>query len=470
MKDSITTNKMGIENIPSLMLKMGIPIILSMMLQAAYNIVDSYFVSGMDKYVGIKGAGELGNTALTLAFPIQMLIVAISIGTGVGINALLSKSLGAKDTKKVSKIAGNAVSLGLIIYFVFFILGILFINIYVKTQTGNEAVLSMTGSYLRICTFLSFGIIMFGIYEKLLQSTGKTVLSTIAQISGAVANIILDPILIYGLCGLPAMGIRGAAYATVIGQILSMAIAMAFQYSVNKREIPFHFSNMKPSLSIIKEIYAIGFPAIVMQALMSFMTYGVNIIFGRVSEGAVTAYGLFYKIQQFIFFAGFGLRDAITPIVSFNHGMGNKKRVKDGIKYGIIYTEIIMFLGIIVLEIIAEPFIRVFDFSKGTATLAIYAMRIISLGFLFAGINISGQAIFQALECGSGSLIVSLLRLLIVPLPLAYIFTLTNNAKSLIWWAFPIGEFVAFIAAIIIMKKIFRKNGLTKTATEEVFL
>lgn len=448
---------MGTEPVPKVMLGMGIPIVLSMVLQACYNIVDSMFVARIPDSDGIVHAGEFAVNALTLAFPVQMLIVAFGIGTGVGVNAMLSRCLGEKNQKRVAKVAGNGVTLGLIIYVVFFLFGLVGIDVYLKSQTKDPVILSMGKTYLLICTLLSFGIIMFSIYEKLLQSTGKSLYSTIAQIAGAVANIVLDPIMIFGYFGLPEMGIAGAAYATVIGQVVSMALAMFFHYRKNK-EVPAGFSYLKLDASVVKGIYTIGLPAIIMQALMSFMTYGVNIIFGFVSTAAVTAYGIFYKIQQFLFFAGFGIRDAITPIVSFNYGMGNKKRVKEGIKFGLIYTEVIMAAGIVVLELFADPLVAAFGLSDETGALCAMATRIISCGFLFAGANIAIQGVFQALENGLGSLVVSLLRLCVVVLPLAWFFTTFSNATDVIWLAFPIAEAVACIVAVVWLVVMYRKK------------
>lgn len=330
------------------------------------------------------------------------------------------------------------------------IFGLTGVEAYISSQTKDPIILEMGNSYLGICTVLSFGIVMFSIYEKLLQSTGKTVYSTIAQVAGAITNIILDPIMIFGYFGCPEMGIEGAAYATVIGQVVSMLVAMYFHYSKNK-EVVSGFKYLKLDFTIIKEIYAVGLPAIIMQALMSFMTYGVNIIFGAVSAATVTAYGIFYKIQQFIFFAGFGLRDAITPMVSFNYGMGDKKRVKQGIFYGTLYIEVIMLVGIIGLELFAEPLIGLFAMSAETESLCILATRIIAAGFLFAGGHIAIQGVFQALGCGISSLVVSVLRLCIVVLPLAWAFSKCANATFMIWFAFPIAEAVALFVAVILM-------------------
>lgn len=450
LNKEVTANKMGTEAVPKVMLSMGIPIILSMILQACYNIVDSMFVARIPDSGNITNMGEYAVNALTLAFPVQMLIVAFGIGTGIGVNALLAKSLGQRDEEKVARTAGNGVTLALIIYIVFLLFGLFGVKAYIGSQTNDEVVLGMGISYLSICSVASFVIVLFSIYEKLLQSTGKTIYSTIAQVSGAVVNIVLDPVMIFGYFGLPEMGICGAAYATVIGQVVSMLTAMYFHYRKNT-EVKSGMQYLKPDKGIVKEIYVIGLPAIIMQALMSFMTYGVNLIFGTVSQAVVTAYGIFYKIQQLIFFAGFGLRDAITPIVSFNYGMGDKNRVKQGIVYGILYTEIIMLIGTIGLEVFASPLIGLFAMSEETEALCVLAARIIAAGFLFAGGNIAVQGVFQALGCGLNSLIVSLLRLCVVVLPLAWLFTKLENATFMIWWAFPIAELVALAVAEALM-------------------
>ena len=329
MKEKESMNKMGTVPVNRLMLFMGIPMILSMMLQALYNIVDSAFVSNM------TSGGEAALNALTLAFPVQMLMVAIGIGTGVGTNALLSKSLGQGNYEKVNIVAGNAIFLGIIIYIVFLLFGIFGVDSYVSSQTRNTEIIQMATGYLRICCCMSMGIVFFPIFEKLLQATGRSGYSTIAQVAGAVINIVLDPVFIYGWFGMPQMGVEGAAYATIIGQMASAIVGIVFHIKKNK-EVTNGLRFIKPRGSIIKEIYLIGLPAIISQALMSVMTYGLNIIFVRIGESVVTAYGLYYKIQQFILFAAFGLRDAITPIVSFNYGMGSSKRVKAGIKFGML--------------------------------------------------------------------------------------------------------------------------------------
>lgn len=450
MEQDKKINKMGTLPVPRLMLSMGIPMILSMMLQAFYNIVDSAFVSNMAQ------DGEAALTALTLAFPVQMLLVALGVGTGVGANALLSRTLGEGNREKVNRVAGNAEFLSFIICIASIVFGIIGVRAYVQSQSNNTLVIDMAISYLRICCCIPFGMVFFSCFEKLLQATGKSLFSTIAQIAGAVTNIILDPILIYGLLGCPAFGVRGAAYATVIGQIVSCVVALAFHLAVNK-EITNGLRYIKPSKRLIQQIYTIGLPAIIAQALMSVMTYGLNLILGTVSENAVTAYGLYYKIQQFLLFAAFGLRDAITPIVSFNYGMRDKQRVNAGIKYGMLYTLIIMLVGTLALELFASPLSSIFGLSGETEQLCIYAIRIISLSLIFAGANVAFQGIFQALRSGMESLVISLCRQLIFVLPVAWLLArlgLRTEMPSLVWWTFLFAELVSAAIACVFMRRI----------------
>ena len=445
-------NKMREMPVYKLMIQMGIPMILSMALQAVYNIVDSAFVGNM------KEGSEAALNALTLVFPVQMLMVAIAIGTGVGTNALLARTLGQGDSKKAEMFAGNSLYLGVIIYVICFLFGIVGVNAYISSQTANPEVLSMGTSYLKICCVLSFGIVFFSLFEKLLQATGRSLYSTIGQVAGAVINIILDPIMIYGIGPVPKMGVEGAAYATVIGQIASAVLLFVFHIKLNK-EFEHGFKYMKPDGKIIKEIYAIGLPAIIAQALMSIMVYVMNLIL-KFDASAQTAYGLFYKVQQFVLFLAFGLRDAITPILAFAYGMRSKKRIQDGMKYGIIFTIGLMILGIFITEVFSGQFAALFN-AGSSREYFVGAMRIISISFLFAGINVAYQGIYQALDGGMESLVISLLRQMIIILPLAEIFSvLVKNGQagvSLIWWAFPITEFAACLLGCVFLRRI-RKN------------
>lgn len=300
----------------------------------------------------------------------------------------------------------------------------------------------------------------FSVFEKLLQASGHPLCSTIAQISGAVANIILDPIMIYGLFGCPEMGVAGAAYATVIGQWLSAALGLIFHLKFNT-EISKKLKYIKPSLKTIRGIYSIGLPAIIAQALMSVMTYGLNIILGSVSEAMVTAYGLYYKLQQFVLFAAFGLRDAITPIVAFGFGMKNRGRVINGMKFGIMYSLIIMVIGTLAAEIFAVPFSQSFGLSGETMSLCVSAMHIISICFVFAGVSIALQGIFQALDGGVETLIIALGRQFIFILPIAYLLAAAVRSygapESVIWVTFPFGELITMLIACAMMKHKYKK-------------
>lgn len=439
--------------VKKLMLQMGVPMILSMALQAVYNIVDSAFVGNMS--VG----SEAALNALTLVFPVQMLMVAVGVGTGVGTNALLAMTLGQENQEKAAKIAGNSLFLGVVIYVVCLLFGICGVKTYISSQTVEPEVIAMGNDYLRICCILSMGIIFFSIQEKLLQATGRSLYSTIGQITGAVINIILDPIMIYGLGPVPEMGVRGAAYATVIGQMASAVLLLVFHLKLN-REFAHGMKYLKPEGRIIKEIYAIGLPAIIAQALMSLMVYVMNLIL-KFSPSAQTAYGLFYKVQQFVLFLAFGLRDAITPIVAFAYGMGEKKRIRDGIRYGLIYTAALMIFGTLITEGFPGTFATLFNAGQSREAF-IGAMRVISVSFIFAGINVAYQGIYQALESGIESLVISLLRQFLLILPIAGIFSaFVRNGQAgvtLIWWAFPITEVLACLVGYGFLKKIQKKK------------
>lgn len=442
-------NKMKNEPVNKLMLQMGVPMILSMALQAVYNIVDSAFVGNM------KEGSEAALNALTLVFPIQMLMVALAIGTGVGVNALLARTLGQRNREKASKVAGNGLFLATVIYIICVLFGLFGIKTYISSQTRNALVLSMSVDYLRICCLLSFGVVFFSIFEKLLQATGRSLYSTIGQVTGAIINMILDPILIYGF----NLGVQGAAYATVIGQILSALLLAVFHMRLNK-EFDHGLAYTKPNKRIIKEIYSIGLPAIIAQALMSFMVYAMNLIL-KFDASAQTAYGLFYKVQQFVLFMAFGLRDAITPIIAFSYGMQNKKRVKDGIKYGLIYTIVLMVAGTLITELFPNFFATLFNAGQSRIYF-ISAVRIISISFVFAGINIAFQGVYQALNGGMESLVVSLLRQAILILPLAWGFSKLviqyDMDVSLIWYAFVITEVLSCVVGWVFLRRIEKKK------------
>lgn len=448
-------NKMADVPMKRLFWKMGLPMIISMILQALYNVVDSVFVANM----GAKGA--LANQALTLAFPIQILIIAVGVGTGVGINALLSKSLGEKEQEKVNRVAGNGIFLSLCIYLVFLIFGMFgsrwFISLFAG---GNKEVIEMGTTYLQICSCFSLGSIGYAVFERFLQSTGRTMLSTIAQISGAIANIVLDYVFIFPL----NMGVAGAAWATIIGQFLSLFIAMFFHYTRNK-EIDGNPKYIKPEITVIKGIYQIGISAAVMQALLSVMMAGMNAILGMSHANPtilVGSFGIYYKIQQVALFAAFGFSNTIISILSFNYGMKDKDRVNDCIRYGLIDTFFVTLFITVVFELFAQPLSQLFGLSGGSTTEIITvcttAIRIASIGYIFMGFSVAVQGVLQSLGYAFRPLLISLLRLVIFVFPVAYLFTLSQNVVDLVWWTFPIAELLTAFISLGILKKTYREK------------
>lgn len=448
-------NKMAELPMKKLLLKMGLPMIVSMVLQALYNVIDSIFVANMGEQ------GAIANQALTLAFPIQILIIAVGVGTGIGLNSLLSKSLGERDQEKANKVAGNGIFLSICIFIVFLLFGLFGSKWFISLFAGaNQEVISMGTIYLKICTCLSLGSVGYTVYERFLQATGKTMLSTISQISGAITNIILDYIFIFPL----KMGVAGAAWATVIGQFVSLFIAMFFHYTKNK-EINGNFKYTKPEISIIKEIYKIGISAAIMQALLSVMMAGMNAILGGAKADTtilVGSFGIYYKIQQIALFSAFGLSNTIISILSFNYGMKDKDRINDCIKYGIIDTTIITFILTIIFEIFAKPLSSLFALSGGTTKEIIevctMAIRIASIGYIFMGFSVAVQGILQSLGYAMRPLIISLLRLVIFVFPVAYLFTLSENVTNIVWWTFPIAEVLTGIISAFILKRIYKEK------------
>ena len=460
MAESYKQNKMGVMPVGRLVVNMGLPMILSMVIQAVYNIVDSYFVSGIGSVTGDPLMGDYAVNALTLAFPVQILMIAIGVGTGIGVNAILSKTLGQGNREKAAVICGNTIFIGICVYLLFLFFGKTGVDFYLGTQTGNEVVLEMARDYLVICTEFSFGVILFMLYEKLLQATGKTTQSMIIQIAGAVINIILDPLLIFGCGFIPAMGIKGAAYATVIGQICSFLAGLVLHKIYNSREFNTGVRYVRPDISVIREIYRIGFPAVIMQALTSVMTYGINIIFGHVSLELVTAYGVYYKIQQFIFFMAAGMNNALIPILAFNFGARNRERIRESIHYGMKYTVILMIAGTVVLEIFAKQFIGLFELTESARILCVTAIRIGVFTYTLTGINVIFQGILQALGEGMRSMTVAIIRMVLVAFPAAWLFTLTSVPEITVWLTFPAGE----LAGLSLALYYYRKTKIKKLA------
>lgn len=453
MKDE-SQNKMAIEPINKLILKMGLPMIVSMVLQALYNVIDSIFVANMGS------TGAIANQALTYAFPIQIMIIAIGVGTGVGLNALLSKSLGENDKNKVNKIAGNGIFLSICIYIFFLIFGLFFSKWFISLFTNDKEIIKMGTTYLKICTCLSLASIGYTVYERFLQATGKTMLSTISQISGAVTNIVLDYIFIYPL----DMGVAGAAWATIIGQFVSLFIAMYFHYKKNK-EIDGSLKYINPDGGIIKAIYSIGVSAALMQALLAVMMTGMNAILGLAQADQtvlIGSFGIYYKIQQIALFSAFGLSNTIISILSFNYGMQDRKRIDDCIKYGIMDTMIVTLIISILFEVFAYPLANLFGLAGGETKEIIkvctIALRISSIGFIFMGISVAIQGILQSIRYALRPLIISLLRLVIFVFPVALLFTKSSDVVKIVWWTFPIAEVLTSIIALLILKDSYNRK------------
>ncbi len=437
--------------------KMGLPMIVSMILQSVYNIVDTAFVINMGE------DGIAGNLALTYAFPIQLLIIAIGVGTGVGINALLSKQLGEKDTSGVQKTVGNGIFIGVCIYAVFLLFGLFGCKWFISMQAdGNEKVAEMGIKYLKICCLLSFGSIG-SIYERFLQATGKTLFSTIAQVSGAAANILLDYVFIYP-CG---MGIEGAAWTTVIGQILSLIAAMLLHYCANK-EIKNSVRALKPSGSTILAIYKIGVSAALMQGLLSVMMLGMTKILGTVKSTETAqllqgSFGIYYKIMQFALFAAFGLSNTIISVLSFNYGMKEKERVRSCIKYGILDSVIVALVITILFESLAGPLAKLFAIAGGVGgneiqAVVVNAVRIASIGYVFMAVSVAIQGVLQAFRYALFPLLISFLRLCLLVLPIAYLFTLSSGVLFSVWWTFPIVEAVTAAISVGLLRISYRKK------------
>lgn len=441
-----TENKMGVMPIKKLLFSMSVPMMISMTIQALYNIVDSMFVARIS---------ENALTAVSLAFPIQMLIVAMAVGTGAGVNAVLSRALGEKDYKKADKIAGNSIFILICNYVVFLIIGMFFVKGFYFSQTDNLEIANAGIQYLSIVSVMSFGVLIQFTFERLLQSTGRTFYTMITQATGAIINIILDPILIFGLCGFPEMGIAGAAIATVIGQSVGGFLAMWLHFAKNK-DIHFKFSDCKPNKYIIGQIYIVGVPAIIMQAIGSIMIYGMNMILIGFSATATTVFGVYFKLQSFVFMPVFGLTNGMISIAAYNYGAKNRKRFIEVSKTAMISVLLIMLFGSVVFLTCTEMLLHLFQASDAMLEIGIPALRIIGLGFLGAGYSIVLSSVFQSLGNGIYSMIISVVRQLIAILPIAFL--LSFRGIEAVWWAFPISELITVIISTFFFIRIYKKR------------
>jgi len=430
-------NIMGTMEISPLLVKLSVPMMISMLVQALYNVVDSVFVSWVS---------EEALTAVSLAFSLQNMMIAVGVGTGVGVNAMLSKSLGEKNQKRANATAENGIFLSVCSFLVFLVIGLTCIKPYFYAQTSDDAIALQGIRYLSVCCIFSLGLFTQTMGEKLLAATGRTQLSMISQLVGAVVNIILDPIFIFGYCGEALSGTTGAAVATVIGQFCGAGMTLYFNTRKNP-DIQLDFKGFRPSAKAIGRIYAVGLPSIAMQCVGSLMTFGMNLILMAFSSTAVAVFGVYFKLQSFVFMPIFGLNNGMVPIISYNYGARRPERVKKTIRLAVCYAEGIMVLGFCIFEFFPGQVLGLFSASQAMLTIGIPAMRIICLHFLLAGTSIVLSSVFQALGNGLFSLIVSVCRQLFVLLPAAWLLAQTGNVNN-VWWAFLIAEIISVLMSL----------------------
>ena len=441
-----TENKMGTMPINKLLISMALPMMISMLVQALYNVVDSIFVAKLS---------ENALTAVSMAFPVQNLMIGMATGIGVGMNALVSKNLGQKDQEGVNKAALHGIFLEFVNYLIFLCIGLFAVHKFMESQTDITEIVNYGTTYLRIVCICSFGIYTQMSFERLLQSTGKTILSMTTQLTGAVINIILDPILIFGLLGAPKLGIAGDAIATVIGQIVAGVFALVLNIKKNK-EIHLHLNGFKLEKKYLGRILYVGIPSVLMVAIGSVMTYGMNIILMTFSSTAVAVFGAYFKLQSFVFMPIFGLNNGMVPIVAFNLGARNKDRLVKTVKLSVCYAVGIMFVGLVILQTMPGTLLGFFNASEQMLAIGIPALRTISLSFVFAGFCVIASSTFQALGNGVLSMLLSFARQLLVLLPAAYLLSRLGNV-NLVWWSFPIAEIMSVVVSIIFLKYLYNK-------------
>lgn len=439
-------NKMGTMPINKLLITMALPMIISMLVMALYNIVDSIFVARIC---------EDALTAVSMAFPVQNLMIAIASGTGVGMNALLSRSLGAKQQEQANHAARNGVFLAICSYLVFLLFGLTACGLFFRSQTDNPAIIQYGMTYMEICSVLSFGLFIQMVFERILQATGRTIFTMCTQGLGAIINIILDPILIFGLFGAPKLGIAGAAIATVAGQIIAACLAIFFNLKCNP-DIHLNFRGFRPNGKIIRRIYAVGVPSILMMSISSVMVYGMNCILIAFTSTATAVFGVYYKLQSFIFMPIFGMNNGMVPIIAYNYGACKPDRIKKTMKLAMTYAEVIMLIGFIAFHVIPRPLLSMFSASEQMMALGVPALKILSWSYLLAGLCIISSSVFQALGNGVYSLLVSFGRQLVVLLPAAYLLSLTGNV-DMVWWSFPIAEVASVLLSALFMLRINKK-------------
>ncbi len=453
---TVAENKMGTLPVGKLLITMSTPIIISMLIQALYNVVDSIFVSRLS---------ENALTAVSLAFPVQIIIIAMGVGAAVGMNSSLSRSLGAKDNESVNKTAGNGYFTAIINSLLFVVLGLLFSGVYFRSITDNTEIVELGTEYLMICSVFSFGVFFQIITERLLQATGRTVLSMVIQGVGAIINIILDPILIFGMFGFPELGISGAAIATVIGQAVAAALGIWLNIKYN-HEIKVEKKNLYPDKKTILTIYKVGLPSIIMQSIGSVTSYGLSLILISFTETATAILGIYFKIQSLFVLPVLGLNSGVIPIIAYNYGAGNGDRIKKTIKLAILYAEALMLVGLVVFQLFPDQLLLLFDASEDMLEIGRVAMRVGALSYVFGGFCMASSGVFQGLGNGVYSMIMSFCRQLVVLLPAAYLLSLTGNLNA-VWWAIPIAELMSLSLGVIFLIRI-NKNVISKISDKKL--
>jgi len=440
-------NKMGYMPIGKLLISMSLPMMISMFVQSLYNIVDSIFVARIS---------ENALTAVSMAFPIQNLMFSVALGTAVGINSLLSRRLGEKNFEEVDKVANNGLFLAICGFIIFMIVGFVVPRPYFESQTDNAEIIEYGVTYMRICLIACAGVFGAITFERLLISTGKTGLSMVSQLTGTAFNLVFDPILIFGLLGFPAMGIAGAAVATVLGQFAAMTVSLILNVRKNK-EIHLSFKGLKPSGQIIGKIYAVGIPSIIVMSIGSILVYFLNIILGSFTTTAIAVYGVYFKLQSFVFMPVFGLNNGSVPIVAYNYGAKNRKRVTRTVFLSSFAACAIMLVGVLIFELFPTQLLALFAASDEMLRIGIPALRIIAVHFPIAAFSIILGSVFQALGKGIQSMIISFVRQLIFLLPAAWLLSLTGKIDN-IWWSFLIAEALSLVVSLILLKPVYDKE------------
>ncbi|MFR1190296.1 MAG: MATE family efflux transporter [Oscillospiraceae bacterium] len=448
-EETLRENKMGTMPENKLLLSMAVPMMISMLVQALYNIVDSIFVSRIC---------EDALTAVSMAFPWQNIIISIAVGFGVGINALLSRALGQKNAERVNQVAVNGLLLALLSYLLVLVAGLIGIRAYMRAQTGIESIVQYGITYLNICVLCSFGVFCEITFERFLQATGRTVYSMVTQLAGAITNIILDPILIFGLLGFPKMGIAGAAWATVIGQCVGAVVAVTLNHFKNP-EVHLHLRHIRPNGRLMREITAISIPSIIMSCISSLTCFVMNMILIAYSSTAVAVFGVYFKLQSFVFMPVFGLNNGMVPIIAYNYGAQKPERIHKTIRFGMVYAVVIMLLGFLVFQLIPKELLLMFDASDAMLEMGAPALRIMSLAFVFAGIGIVCSSACQAFGYSVYSMLISIARQIVVLIPAAYLLSLSGVLRS-VWFAFPIAEVASLLLSLVFLRTTLKKTGM----------